>query len=751
MNARLLGGKKNKRWTIKLPFIGAILLVLYGVFIYIITNKFTDTTGAASSSNLLRSTGDTIASSQKQQNPTPPGAAVPAGKDPRIKDFCGLCQWRDQGFNCNDRVEWSVTQKGVDETEAKLANLRYCVNANGCQDKLNDEGFMDCEEQIEEPTITDFCGRCQFRGQGFNCDERVEWVVQTKGQTEKEAKLSNLRYCVNANKCNDKIDEFGFMQCEEVSALSNKPPPGYKQGTKPHVESEPELEAVLTGSLVMQARDIAISLKDRVGVRKSRENEEGLRDRRSGEDIVASVLTAAQYGDRQYDTEGEFSNAAIDTSKKEGGGGRSLDMPVLTAYCEPVNQTAWETKPLPLRDGATSKESLFSIPYPHVQSCSALPSQWPIDTPPVDLDPFLPWIHDVFPSPDGKNVMFVAQNRRRCYNGQRRFRRGENPPKGVTSHKSSTIHIDYRKNYFMRPQSALFQHVPVKRIPSENPGEDAEPRYRLASHEDADEEGMETRFLCRFKSFDPSATPNLSIVGYSLSKHLLDYDYHTYRKGYKFSATEAGYDNHMIWQSQLLFKCPVPSVFHEKVRNGDTVVEDYANLYVDVIPIRTPPRYTPPREFLQPRYGFHNDGLQNLFIPDIEWGKEHFLPRIDESGRWENIPICMPPLMTSGIVPKGVDVNTRTIPENVADKTYVAFTGELPPKIHKVIACTWASTTFKTRSNRAMVADGKRRLQEWLEFNLLSGFDHIYVYGKHCVGQLFRVLFDSIASKCKAH
>jgi len=344
----------------------------------------------------------------------------------------------------------------------------------------------------------------------------------------------------------------------------------------------------------------------------------------------------------------------------------------------------------------------------------------------VDLDPFLPWIHDVFPSSDGKNVIFVAQNRRRCYNGQRGLRNGEKAPKGVIPHKNY-IHIDYRKNYFMRPQSALFQHVPVKTIPSENLGEDPEPRYRLASHEEADADGMETRFICRFKRFDPTATPNLSIVGYSLSKHVVDYDYHTYRKGYKFSATEAGYDNHMIWQSQLLFQCPVPPAFHERVQNGDTVVDDYANLYVDVIPIRTAPRYTPPREFLQPHYGFSNE-IENLFIPDIEWGKDHVLPKIDESGRWENIPVCMPSLMAHGIVPKGVDVNTLTIPENESDKKYVAFTGDLPPKIHKVIACTWASTTFRTRSNRANVNDGKRRLQEWLQFNLLSGFDHIYVY-----------------------
>lgn len=515
----------------------------------------------------------------------------------------------------------------------------------------------------------------------------------------------------------------GFLDCDELSGSNNKVPEGYGAGTR-RVEKAPELDAILSGAMVREATSGEIDVSELR--RHSHGDEEGLRDRRKGEDIVRSVLTAAKYGDREYDSSEYDAGAAASSGRKPG-------MPVLTAHCEPVNQTTWETKPLPPRDGRASKESLFSIEYPHVSSCRALPSQWPIDTPPVDLDPFLPWIHDVFPSPDGSSVVFVSQNRRRCYNGQRMMRKGEVLPKGVIPHKTD-VHLDYEKNYFMRPQSALFQHVPVRRVEDAGGGGDAggegdpaEPRYRLASHEDADEDGVETRFVCRFKAYDPDASPSLSIVGYTLSRHVVDYDYHTYRKGYKASATEAGYDNHMIWQSQLLFECPVPQEYRERVSLGDTVVDDYATLYVDVVPIRTAPRYTPPREFLQPRYGFKGD-LENLFLPDIEWGRDHVLPRIDESGRWENIPVCMPSLMTHGLVPKGVDVASRTIPENGSDGKYVALTGAPPPKIHKVIACTWASTTFRTRSNRAMVGDGKRRLQEWLEFNLMSGFDHIYVY-----------------------
>ncbi|KAL9180182.1 hypothetical protein ACHAXT_008152 [Thalassiosira profunda] len=720
INGRL-SGKPKKRRTIKLTCIGAILLGMYVVFIYIIfitfdgghiANQDVTAAGPGRPSNPvvshLRSNADQSAAAS---------VATAAKKEPTVADFCGMCQYRGMGFNCNERVDWVVEQKGRSKEEAKKDNLKYCYDPNGCT-QTNDEGFIVCDEVSDAPTIADFCGLCQYRDQGFNCNERVEWAIKQKGAMVDEAKKDNLKHCYDANGCNGKLNDEGFLECV-TAEMSNKPS-DYVVGTK-HVEKAPALEALLSGSLLEKIN--ADEIEPKSGGKIRNEDEEGLRDRRSWEDMVASVLGAAKYGDREYDTE--------DSSKPDTNpapeGGRHPDMPVLTAYCEPVNQTSWETKPLPVRDGPSTKSSLFAISYPHVQSCSALPSQWPIDTPPVDLDSFLPWIHDVFPSSDGKNVVFIAQNRRRCYNGQRRLRSGETTPKGVFQHKNY-IHIDYGKNYFMRPQAALFQHVPVKKIPAENADENAEPRYRLASHEDADEEGMDTRFICRFKSFDPDATPNVSIVGYTLSRHEVDYDYHTYRKGYKFSATEPGFDNHMIWQSQLLFKCPVPEAFRETVRTGDTVVNNYATLYVDLVPIRTPPRYTPPREFLQPKYEFDQSSLENLFIPDIEWGKEHVLPKIDESGRWENIPVCMPSLMAHGIVPKGADIKALTIPENESDKKYAAFTPDLPSKIHKVIACTWASTTFRTRSNRARVGDGKRRLQEWLEFNLLSGFDHIYVY-----------------------
>ena len=688
--------KRNRpRMSIKLTFIATLLLLMYVVFIYTVMITFGNGGGNQSETSSSSLTFSQF-SLRHQQHHNSTGnetklksiiEQVKLSSRPTLGDFCGVCQWRDQNFNCNERVAWVMKQKQVSEAEAKLSNLQDCINSYGCDNvEMDDMGF----------------GRCE--------NTSPSW-------------LSSSALSMNTAK---------VMGGKAII----------------HVEKEPELENLLSGALLMRATTIISSHDDAENDKVVHRND-GLRDSRRGEEIVKSVLTAARYGDRQYDTNtthgsptemssvNEQGSGATHVHGGSNGSGRKPNMPILTAFCEPVNQTTWETKPLPVRDGPTTKSHLFQIEYPHVKSCSALPSQWPIDTPPVDLDPFLPWIHDVYPSWDGQHVIFISQNRRRCFNGQRQLRDGERIPKGVISHNND-IHIDYAKNYFMRPQSALFQHVPVKRIDEEKDatnnkanyydGVSGEPRYRLASHEEADADGMETRFICRFKSYNPDDDENsVSIVGYSLSKFIVDYDYHTYRKGYKFSATEGGYDNHMIWQSQLIFKCPIPAAWQERVQRGETVNDDYATLYVDVIPIRTAPRYTPPREFLQPRYEFKNE-IENLFIPDWEWGKDHKLPMIDESGRWENIPICMPSLMTYGIVPKHTDVHSLTIPENESDKKYVKSTGELPPKIHKVIACTWASSTFRTRSNRAQVDDGNRRLQEWLEFNLLSGFDHIYVY-----------------------
>lgn len=218
--------------------------------------------------------------------------------------------------------------------------------------------------------------------------------------------------------------------------------------------------------------------------------------------------------------------------------------------------------------------------------------------------------------------------------------------------------------------------------------------------------------MCRFK---PSGEETLSTFP-------VNYDWHTFRKGYRNTFTEEGFDNHMIWSSQLMFNCPVPPGLRERIKDGSTVVDDYATLFLDIVPIRTPPRYGPPKEFLPPRFD-----VPNTINATAEYGTDHVLPLTDDAGRWENVPICKPSLMTYGITDDQKRKDEQS--NDTVGTHHVVPTGFVPPpKVHKLVACTWTSNTFKTRGGRSTVSDGEQRLKEWLAFHLLAGFDHMYIY-----------------------
>jgi hypothetical protein len=358
---------------------------------------------------------------------------------------------------------------------------------------------------------------------------------------------------------------------------------------------------------------------------------------------------------------------------------RSKDRPpekVLTAYLEQVDQSQWQTKPLPKR--TTTKEGLDLVKFKEVNSCSRLMEQIPANNFP-DADPFLPWLHDVFPTHDGKFIQFVAQNKRRCRTG--------------TSEKEKNIAAH------MAPQVALFQHVAVKRIHDHN----EQTRYQLTSHEDADQDGISTRFICRFSNGEET----LSIFNFS-------YEWASYRKKMRQMFHQDGRDNKQIHTSQLLFQCPVPESLVETIRTGSSVVDDYATLFVDVIPIRTPPRYGAPNEFFPPYY---KDFSTGTFDVNVEYGDNHILPRLEDSGRWENIPICKPTLLTYG---KQTD-DTKVV-------ALASSNVKEPVKQHRLVSCLWASTGYATRGNRFAINDGQRRLLEWITYNKLIGVEHFYLY-----------------------
>ena len=104
---RKLGGKKSKRFTIRLACIGTTLLVLYVMFIYTIhvtlDGGHDDNLDAVDSpSSNLRSTREVKEVSEGISAKNAP-AAVEAKKDLTTKDFCGMCLWKGQGFNCHER------------------------------------------------------------------------------------------------------------------------------------------------------------------------------------------------------------------------------------------------------------------------------------------------------------------------------------------------------------------------------------------------------------------------------------------------------------------------------------------------------------------------------------------------------------------------------------------------------------------------------------------------------------------------
>eukprot|EP00934_Nitzschia_sp_Nitz4_P008177 Nitzschia sp. Nitz4//scaffold88_size82704//57521//60269//NITZ4_005301-RA/size82704-augustus-gene-0.84-mRNA-1//-1//CDS//3329559521//8167//frame0 len=355
---------------------------------------------------------------------------------------------------------------------------------------------------------------------------------------------------------------------------------------------------------------------------------------------------------------------------------------VLTAYLEPLDRSTWGVKPLPSRT-FTSKD-LTKVEYPQLSSCSKLPEQWPVDNFP-DEDAFLPWIHDVFPTHDGKYIQFIAQNKRRC-------RAGSTPEDAQILHETE-------------PQITLFQPVAVKRIHATDSG--AEMRYRLSSHEEADDDGMETRFICRFKSTGEE----------TLSEYNFNYEWASYRKRLKVGFHETGYDVAQVHTSQLTFRCPVPDSLVDDVRTGSTVANDAATMFVDLVPIRTPPRYGSPTAFLPPYYSDFRAKGDGFFNATLEWGQNHILPKLEDSGRWENIPICKPSLLT---YEKQNSTKARVVPTETSQDQL--------PKQHHLVSCLWTSTGYTTRGNRFAINDGQRRLLEFISYHKMIGVDHFYLY-----------------------
>jgi hypothetical protein len=429
----------------------------------------------------------------------------------------------------------------------------------------------------------------------------------------------------------------------------------------------------------------------------------------------------------------------------------------LTAYIEaPLPPTIPGIEPkLPLR--SQSPDDLQKLEYPQVTTCSTLPGSLPVHHPvsmddvfgpnagaikplyplrydyakccsPVDADPFLPWIHDSFVSMDGSHVDFVAHNKRRCRTDPSQF---------------------MQEMQHLEPQVALMQSVPVRRISEKEVQAMAPrpllwsssqttattaagvPRYRLASLEDADPDGLETRFICRFHRLALDSQTNqleMIILGETLSIYPYNYEHANYRQIHPkpkpilsrpINASDVhGAHNERFWNSVLHFRCPVPAEFQDIFRSGGSVVNDVPSIYLDLVPIRTRPRTTVQGYFPQARD-------ISTFDPTKEWGDAHVLPTVEASGRWANVPICPPPAAATSEGRK----ESKAIKTNADKATTEETQAEETQAPHKLIGCIWSSASFQTRGNSNIDDSNSDRLLEWLTYHLFVAiFDHIYVY-----------------------
>jgi Glycosyltransferase family 92 len=367
----------------------------------------------------------------------------------------------------------------------------------------------------------------------------------------------------------------------------------------------------------------------------------------------------------------------------------------------------------------------------------------PIDDYPVD-DPFLPWLHDYFVSTDAKQIQFIGQNRRRCDTGP--------------------DHIDDME--YWEPQVSLFQPIPIvvriDGVDDDNNNENNRTTqrqhsppttsYRIASSvEEATSHYPATRFQCRF--YNPETQE--SII--TLSTYKFDYEYVSWRKiGIPMFDRKGGSDSAMFWLSTLLFACPVPEQFQSSLlvqqpfsqRNSDrrstlpppsslssssstTIDTLLPDLYLDLIPIRTPAR----SEFLLTEDHIGPEAYSNLHSFDLakKYGTNHVLPAVEDAGRWSNLPLCPRRLISSYL---NKDKGQTEGKEEEKDEDHKSSVSDLSSpteykqttKPFQFVACTWTSASYTRRGDAVRLSDSADRLREWIIFHLLVGVDHIYIY-----------------------
>lgn len=374
-----------------------------------------------------------------------------------------------------------------------------------------------------------------------------------------------------------------------------------------------------------------------------------------------TLLNHPKYGVRLGDRLPEEYDALASSLPDE----QTAKTKVLTLYLESPSTLDATHTPLPNRQ--TSASRLQRVEYPHlVAKCDSegIQQELPIDDFPEN-DPFLPWLHDYHVSSNGEEVRFVAQNKRRCETGEGK--------ESVMRH--------------WEPQVALFQSIPVSVDGREDGDGSRTLSYRLSTPDRA-ATAFETRFLCHFHN-------ERGVSATTFSRFFFNYEYVLWRKRKLPMYKPTGADVGKFEMSQLLFACPIPTIFRKAISQSASA----PTVHLDLVPIRTPPRRDAPLlTAVHMGESLLTEQLNDfaLFNATHHFGADHVLPPIVDSGRWANVPLCRP---------------------SVAPKAR-----------HRLVACTWTSASYLRRGDATVIADSAARLKEWIVFHKLVGMDQIYVY-----------------------
>ena len=156
------------------------------------------------------------------------------------------------------------------------------------------------------------------------------------------------------------------------------------------------------------------------------------------------------------------------------------------------------------------------------------------------------------------------------------------------------------------------------------------------------------------------------------------------------------------------------------------MVDDIASVYLDIVPIRTRVRGGGEEYFTEEMVGEYS--TDTTCDAKKEWGDAHVLPEVEASGRWENIPVCAPPMPDRS--PNDVGISDDSVATSVKEnRNSKALPVQPITKKHTLIGCVWASTQFTTKGNAKSDSSTSSRLLEWLTYHLyVADMDHIYVY-----------------------